>query len=84
MAKAHIQVHSKVDNREVCKLAYRARGPFQIIGGLESDSYHVKRYNDANCSARKYKGTYLYFLPPAIFPNDSLDTIDVRSLNYRL
>ena len=42
MAKAHIQVHSKVDNREVGKLSYRARGPFQIIGDLESDPYHVK------------------------------------------
>ena len=77
-------LQSKLDKGEVNKLSYRARGPFQIIGDLESDSYHAKRYNDANCSARKYKGTYLYFLPPAIFPNDSLGTIDVRSLNYRL
>ena len=44
--------------------------------------YHVKRYNDANSAVRKYKGTDLYLLQPAIFPSDPLDTMDVRYLNY--
>ena len=72
--KSHIQVQSTLDNGEVGKLSYIARGPFHIIEDLGSDPYHVKRYNDANSVVRKYKGTYLYVLPPAIFPSDSLDT----------
>ena len=82
MVKAHIQVQSKLNNGEVSKLSYRACGPFQIIEDLGSDSYHVKRYNDANAAVRKYKGIDLYLLPPAIFPSDPLDTMDVRYLNY--
>ena len=31
---------------------------------------------------RKYKGTDLYLLPPAIFPSDPIDTMDARYLNY--
>ena len=75
---AHIQVQSKLDNGKVGKFSYRVRGPFQIIEDLGSDSYHVKRYNDASAAVRKYKGTDLYLLSPAIFPSDSLDTMDVR------
>ena len=82
VVKAHIQIQSKLDNGEVGKLSYRARGPFQIIEDLGSDSYHVKRYNDTSAAVRKYKGTDLYLLPPAIFPSDPLDTMDVRYLNY--
>ena len=80
--KAHVQVQSKLDNGEVGKLSYRARGPFQIIEDLGSDSYHVKRHNNANSVVRKDKGTELYLLPPAIFPSDPLDTMDMRYLNY--
>ena len=75
--KAHIQVQSKLNNGEVSKLSYRVRGPFQIIDDLESDSYHVKRYNDSNSAVRKYKGTDLYLLPPAIFPSDPLYTDNI-------
>ena len=49
---------------------------------MGSDSYHIKRYNDVNYAVRKYKETNLYLLPPAIFPSDTLDTTDVRYLNY--
>ena len=78
----HIQVQSKLDNGEVGKLSYKARGPFQIIEDLGRDSYHVKRYNDAKSTVRKCKGIDLYLLPPTIFPSDLLDTMDVRYLNY--
>ena len=67
---------------EVGKLSYTARGPFIIVEVLGGDSYHVQRYNDKSSAIRKYKGTDLYFLPPAIFPSDPLDTMDVRYLNY--
>ena len=80
--KVHVQVQSKLDNGEVGKLSYRARGPFQIIEDLGSDSYHVKRHNNANSVVRKDKGTDVYLFPPAIFPSDPLDTMDVRYLNY--
>ena len=80
--KAHIQVQSKLDNEKVGKLSYRARGLFQIIEDLGNDSYHVKRYNDANSAVRTYKGIDLYLLPPSIFLSDPLDTMDVRYLNY--
>ena len=84
MAKAYIQVQSKLDNGEVGEFSYRAHGSFQIIEDLGSDSYHVKRYNDANSEVRKYKGTYLFILLSAIFPNNPLDTMDVRYLNYSI
>ena len=82
VVKVHVHIQSKLDNGEVGKLSYRARGPFQIIEDLGSDSYHVKRYNDASTAVSKYKGTDLYLMPPAIFPSDLLDTMDVRYLDY--
>ena len=78
VVKAHIQVQSKSVLGEVGTLSYRARGPFQIVEVLGNDSYHVQRYNDTDSSIRKYKGTDLYILPPAIFPCEPLDTMDVR------
>ena len=45
-------------------------------------SYHVKRYNDANSTVRKYKRINLYLLPPAIFPSDPLNEMNVWYLNY--
>ena len=82
MVKARVQVQLKLDNKEVGKLLYRARVLFQIVEDLRSDSYHVKRNNDANYTVRKCKGTDLYLLPPAIFPSDPLDTMNARYLNY--
>ena len=61
-------------------MLYRARGSFQVTEDLGSDSYHAKRYNDANSAVMKYKGIDLYLLPPAIFPSDPLDIIDMRYL----
>ena len=75
-------LQSKLDKGEVNKLSYRARGPFQIIEDLGSDSYHIIGYNDANSTVRKYKGIVLYLLPSAIFLSDHLDTMDVWYLNY--
>ena len=82
VVKAHVQVQSNLANGEVGKLSYTARGPFTIVEDLGGDSYHVQRYNDIESAIRKYKGVDLYLLPPAIFPSDPLDTMDVRYLNY--
>ena len=77
-----MQVQSKSEKGEVGKLSCKARGPFVTLENLGNDSYHVQRYNDADSAVRKHKGTELYLLPPAIFPIDPLDTMDVRYLNY--
>ena len=82
VVKDHVQVQSKLDNVEVGKLSYNARGLFQIIEVLGDDLYHVQHYNEIDSAVRKYKGTDIYLLPPAIFPSDPLDTIYVRYLNY--
>ena len=31
---------------------------------------------------RKYKGSELYILPPFIFPQEPIDTVDTKFLNY--
>ena len=59
-----------------------SRGPFQIKEVLDSDSYIVERYNSSSTSTRKYKGTELYMLPPALFPHDPVDNMDQRYLNF--
>lgn len=79
---ARVSIQSKADTGTVQKLSYKARGPFQIVEVLGSDSYTVRRYGLPNSEPRKYKGTDLFLLPPAIFPNDPLDTIDCRYLNF--
>ena len=82
VVKAHVQVASKAATGEVGKLSYQAKGPFQISKIMGHNSYEVKRYNDPESASRKYKGTELYLLPPAIFPHEPLDMMDERYLNY--
>ena len=82
VVKAHVQVNSNAAHGEVGKLSYQAKGPFQITECLGHNSYEVKRYNDPESASRKYKGTELYLLPPAIFPHEPLDMMDERYLNY--
>ena len=82
VVKAHVQVQSNSSKGDVMKLSYQARGPFQIKEVLDSDSYIVERYNSSSTSTRKYKGTELYMLPPALFPHDPVDNMDQRYLNF--
>jgi len=63
---AHVPVTSKVASGEVGKLSYQVKGPFQISKILGHNAYEVKRYNGPESATRKYKGTELYLLPPAI------------------
>ena len=79
---ARVQIQSNAANGRVKKLSYQAKGPFQITAILDADSYEVQKYNEPNSAKRKYKGTDLYLLPPAIFPQDPLDTLDHRYLNF--
>ena len=66
----------------VSKLSYQIKGPFVITKALDHDSFEVKRYNKPDSATRKYKSTELYLLPPQLFPNEELDTMDQRYLNY--
>ena len=80
--KAYAQVHSCSSKGDVRKLSYQARGPFQIKEILMVDSYNVQRYNSPSQATRKYKGTELYLLPPSLFPQESMDTMDQRYFNF--
>ena len=82
VVKAHVQVQSKLATGEIGKFSYATRGHFIIVEDLGNDAYHVQRYNNKDSAIRKYKGTDLYLLPPAILPSDPLDTMNVRYLNY--
>ena len=82
VVKAHVQVNSKAATGDDKKLSYQARGPFQIESVLAGNSYVVKRYNSTSSATRKYKGSELYLLPPSVFPNNPVDTMDQRYLNY--
>jgi len=79
---ARIQVHSNAESGQVKKLSYNAKGPFQITADLDANSYEVQKYNEPDSAKRKYKGLDLFFLPPAIFPQDPLDTLDYRYMNF--
>ncbi len=79
---ARVVVQSQAQHGTVQKLSYQAKGPFQITALLDGDSFEVQRYGDDSSARRKYKGSDLFLLPPAIFPNDPLDTTDNRYLNF--
>lgn len=79
---ARITVQSNADTGTVAKLSYKTKGPFQVTAVLEADSYEVQKYGDTTSAKRKYKGTDLFLLPPAIYPIDPLDTTDCRYLNF--
>jgi hypothetical protein len=79
---ARVQVQSNAESGQVKKLSYNAKGPFQITAILDANSYQVQRYNQPDSAKRKYKGSDLFLLPPAIFPQDPIDTMDHRYLNF--
>ena len=80
--KEHVQAQSNSSTGAVKKLSYQARGSFQIKKILDGNSYLVQHYNHESAATRKYKGSELYLLPPSLFPNNPVDTMDQRYLNY--
>jgi len=72
----------QTETGEIGKLSYQAKGPFQITKVLGYNPYEVQGYDNPESAVRKYKGTELYFLPPATFPHEPLDMMDERYLNY--
>ena len=82
VVKAHVQVKPNASKGEVKKLSYQTRGPSQIKEILYGNSYLVQRYNSTSSAIRKYKVSKLYLLPPSFFPNNPVDTMDQRYLNF--
>lgn len=79
---ARVTVQLNTETGTVEKLAYRAKGPFQIKEVLQGDSYLVQKYGEDCSTTRKYKGSDLFLLPPVIYPHNPLDTTDFRYLNF--
>ena len=82
LVKAHVQVQYNASKGEVKKLPYQAKGYFQIKKILNGNSYLVQHYNNTSSAFRKYKGSELYLLLPSLFPNDHVDTINQRYLDF--
>ena len=74
--KVHVQVQSRADTGLVGKLIYRVKGPYIIMKDLGNNSFEVQRYGEEGSATRKYKNTELYLLQPALFPSETLDTMD--------
>ena len=83
VVKVHVQVHTNTDKNIVWKLAYQVKGPYRVVKVLDANSYLVQRYSDLEGPTRKYKGTKLYLLPPMLFPNHPLDTMDVQYITEK-
>ena len=77
-----MQVQSNSSAGAVKKKSYQARGPFQIKEILGGKSYLIQPYNHESSATRKCKEFNLYLLPPSLFPNNLVDTMDQRYLNY--
>ena len=78
VVNAHVQVQSKSTTGAPKKLSYQERGSFQITEILGANAYMVRRYNDKSSTVKEYKGSELYLLPPSLFPNEKLNTMDQR------
>ena len=48
---------------------------------LGNNSFEVQRYGEEGSATRKYKNTELYLLPLAVFPSETLATMDQRYLD---
>jgi hypothetical protein len=66
----------------VAKLAYRPRGPYEIVEDTGYGSYSVRPYGDPTAAVIKYATQALSPLPPAILPCTPIDTPDFRYLNH--
>ena len=77
-----MQVQSEIGSGGVKKLSYQAIGPFKIIEELDHKSFTVQLFDNDKIDTTKYKATELYLLLPALFPEQPLDTLDRKYLNY--
>ena len=78
---AGIVVNSNKGDGVVKKLVYQTRGPCTIIERVSLGTYDCRKYGKPDGTIKKLRTEDLYFLPPAIFPCESTDSIDLRYLN---
>ena len=67
-----------METLEVNKLTFKSQGPFRVKTVLGNGSYELQQYNEPESVIYKYNSTYLYIIPPAIFPPEPVNTMDVR------
>ena len=79
---ARVQVNSDAASGTVAKLAYRKRGPYEIVECTGFGAYFVRRYGHPTAPLLKYPTQALSPLPPAILPCTPIDTPDFRYLNH--
>ena len=79
---AKVQVNSDASTGTVAKLAYRKRGPYEIVEATGFGAYLVRRHGHPNAPLLKYPTQALSPLPPAILPCTPIDTPDFRYLNH--
>jgi len=82
LVMAKVQVNSDASTGTVAKLAYRKRGPYEIIEATGFGAYLVRRHGHPNAPLLKYPTQALSPLPPAILPCTPIDTPDFRYLNH--
>ena len=79
MARTAIQID--ISKKNIVKLCYTVRSPFQIIRNTEHSSYIVRKINKHDNPEFSFMAYELYPLPPSLKPYKPFDTIYSRYLN---
>ena len=79
---AKVQVNSDASSGTVAKLAYRKRGPYEIVASTGFGAYMIRRHGQPDAPLLKYPTQALSPLPPALLPCTPIDTPDFRYLNH--
>jgi hypothetical protein len=82
LVMARVQVNSDASTGTVAKLAYRKRGPYEIVRSTGRGAYFVRRHGDPTAPLLKYPTQALSPLPPAVLPCIPIDSPDFRYLNH--
>jgi hypothetical protein len=82
LVMAKVQVNSDATSGTVAKLAYRKRGPYEIIESTGYGAYLVRRHGHPTAPLLKYPTQALSLLPPALQPCTPIDTPNFRYLNH--
>jgi hypothetical protein len=82
LVMARVQVNSDAASGTVAKLAYRKRGPYEIVESTGFGAYLVRRHGHPTGPLLKYPTQALSPLPPAVLPCTPIDTPDFRYLNH--
>ncbi len=78
----NVHANSDAATATVAKLAYRKRGPYQVVESTGYGAYLVQRFGSPTAPLLKYPTQALTPLPPALLPCTPLDTPDFWYLNH--